>query len=319
MNELLDKIHDIGIVPVIAIDDAEKAVPLARALVAGGLPVAEVTFRTAAAEEAIRNIVREVPEMLVGAGTVLTRDQADRAIDAGADFIVSPGFNPDVTGYVIDRGICMLPGTATAGEMEQAMAMGLEAVKFFPAKQNGGVEKLKALAGPYRTLKWLPTGGVNTENLADYLSFHQVLACGGTWMVKKELVEGEKWDEITAICKAAVKKMLGLELKHVGINSENVEEAEKTAGIICALFDLECRRAQSSFFVGDGFEIMHFMGRGRHGHIAVSTIDVDRAVYHLSRTGARFDESTRIRDEKGTKFIYLDGDFGGFAIHLTRK
>lgn len=320
MNDLLKKIHDIGIVPVIAIDDASKAVPLANALVAGGLPAAEVTFRTAAAEDAIRAIRREVPGMLVGAGTVLTREQADRAIDAGASFIVSPGFNPDITKYVIDRGVCMMPGTATAGEMEQAMALGLEAVKFFPAEQNGGLAKLKALAGPYKNLRWMPTGGINTDNLADYMSFHQILACGGTWMVKKDLIEGEKWDEITSICKAAVKKMMGFELRHIGINSKDQEEARKTAEALCALFDLECRTAEKSYFVGRGFaEIMNFMGRGTCGHIGVTTNDVDRAVYHLSQKGIKFDESTRVTDEKGTNFIYIDGEFGGFAFHLSRR
>ena len=158
MDPILKQISNVGIVPVIAIDDAKKAVPLARALVAGGLPVAEVTFRTAAAEEAMRSITREVPEMLVGAGTVLTREQVDRALDAGAKFIVSPGFNPDTVRYVLSKGALMVPGTATPGEMEQAMSLGLDVVKFFPAEQNGGVAKLKAIAGPYKTLKWMPTG-----------------------------------------------------------------------------------------------------------------------------------------------------------------
>ena len=319
MKELLNRIHDIGIVPVIALDDADKAVRLARALTDGGLPVAEVTFRTAAAEDAIRAIVNEVPEMIVGAGTVLTKDQADRAIDAGVNFVVSPGFNPEITRYVLDKGVCMLPGTATAGEMEQAMMMGLDAVKFFPAEQNGGVAKLRALAGPYKNLKWMPTGGVNTGNLVDYLSFDQVLACGGTWMVKKDLVDGEKWDEITSICKAAVKNMLGLELRHIGINSDNEEEAARTAKTLCALFGLEYKPGNSSIFAGNEFEIMKSKGRGKCGHIAISTWDVDRAIYHLSRNGASFDETTRNRDEKGTKVIYLEGEFGGFAIHLVRK
>lgn len=319
MNGLLQQIHDIGIVPVIAIDDASRAVALAKALVRGGLPAAEVTFRTAAAEDAIKAIVKEVPEMIVGAGTVLTKDQADRAIAAGVSFIVSPGFNPEITKYVIDRGVCMIPGTATAGEMEQAMALGLEAVKFFPAEQNGGVEKLKALAGPYKTLKWMPTGGVNTGNLANYMSFHQILACGGTWMVKKDLIEREAWDEITSICKQAVKNMLGMELRHIGINSADEEEAEKTAKTLCALFGLEYRPAEKSIFIGKEFEVMKYKGMGTHGHIALAVNDVDRAVYHLGRSGASFDESTRITDEKGTRFIYLDGEFGGFAIHLVRK
>ena len=319
MKELLNRIHDIGIVPVIAIDDASKAVDLARALVKGGLPVAEVTFRTEAAEEAIKSIVREVPEMIVGAGTVLTKEQADRAIEAGVNFIVSPGFNPAVTRYVLDKGVCMLPGTATAGEMEQAMMMGLDVVKFFPAEQNGGVAKLKALAGPYKSLKWMPTGGVNTENLTDSLGFQQVLACGGTWMVKKDLIEACKWDDITDICKKAVKNMLGLELRHIGINSENEQEAEKTARLLCTLFDLDYKPGNSSIFAGKEFEIMKSKGRGTHGHIAISTWNVDRAIYHLSRAGATFDESTRSSDDKGTKVIYLEGEFGGFAIHLVRK
>ncbi len=319
MNELLKKIHDIGIVPVIAIEDAAKAVPLAKALVAGGLPAAEVTFRTAAAEDAIRAIVKEVPDMLVGAGTVLTKDQADRAIAAGVSFIVSPGFNPEITRYVLDKGVCMLPGTATAGEMEQAMALGLEAVKFFPAEQNGGIDKLKALAGPYKKLRWMPTGGINTGNLAAYMSFHQILACGGTWMVKKDLIENEKWDEITSICKAAVKNMLGLELRHIGINSENEGEAEKLAKCLCGLFDLEYKPGNSSIFAGKEVEIMKSKGKGSHGHIALAVNDVDRAIYHIGRAGATFDETTRTADEKGTKFIYLNGEFGGFAIHLIRK
>ena len=196
MNEVLHTLSKIGIVPVIAIDDAKKAVPLAKALVAGGLPAAEVTFRTAAAEEAIRAIAAEVPEMVVGAGTVTSRERLDRALAAGSQFIVTPGFNPDTVKYGLDKGALMLPGTATGGEMEQAMALGLEVVKFFPAEDNGGVKKLKALAGPYRELKWMPTGGVNTKNMMDYLSFDQIVACGGTWMVKKDLIEGECWDEI---------------------------------------------------------------------------------------------------------------------------
>ena len=218
MHPVPKQISDIGIVPVIAIDDAEKAVPLAKALVAGGLPVAEVTFRTAAGEAAIRAISREVPEMLVGAGTVLTHDQLDRALDAGARFIVSPGFNPDMVRFGLSKGALMVPGTATPGEMEQAMALGLEVVKFFPAEQNGGVAKLKALAGPYKTLKWMPTGGVNAKNLADYLAFDQIVACGGTWMVKKDLIQQENWAEITRLSREAVRTMLGFSLDHVGIN-----------------------------------------------------------------------------------------------------
>ena len=318
-KEVLQRIYEIGIIPVIAIDDADKAVPLARALVAGGLPAAEVTFRTAAGEEAIRRIVAEVPEMLVGAGTVLTKEQADRAIAAGSQFIVSPGFNPEITRYVIDKGVLMMPGTATPGEMEQAMGMGLDVVKFFPAEQNGGVAKLKAVAGPYANLRWMPTGGVNTKNMMDYLSFDKIVACGGTWMVKKDLIEGERWDEITAICKDAVKTMLGFSLHHVGIPCGDADKAAQTAKAICALFGFDYKAGNSSDF-GGPVECCKVEFPGERGHIAIGVNNVDRAVYHLGLQGVSFDESTRKTDAKGkTKAIYVQGDFGGFAIHLVQK
>lgn len=320
MNQILQTISNIGIVPVIAIDDASKAVPLAHALAAGGLPAAEVTFRTAAAEDAIRAISREVPDMLVGAGTVLTREQLDRALDAGAQFIVSPGFNPDMVKYGLSKGALMLPGTATGGEMEQAMALGLEVVKFFPAEQNGGIAKIKALAGPYKTLKWMPTGGVNTKNLMDYLAFDQIAACGGTWMVKKELIENEKWDEITRICREAVKTMLGFSIHHVGINCENEAEAETTAKTLCSLFGLEYKPGNSSIFSGTSVECMKHPYLGAKGHIAIGTNSVDRAIYHLARQGVAFDEATRKTDAKGaTKAIYLKDELCGFAIHLLKR
>lgn len=319
MDEVLQRIYEIGIIPVIAIDDAEQAVPLARALVAGGLPAAEVTFRTAAGEEAIRRISAEVPEMLVGAGTVLTKEQADRAIAAGSKFVVSPGFNPEITRYVIDKGVLMMPGTATPGEMEQAMSMGLNVLKFFPAEQNGGVAKLKALAGPYTNLRWMPTGGVNTKNMMDYLNFDRIVACGGTWMVKKDLIDGQKWDEITAICKEAVQTMLGFSLHHVGIPCGDADKAAGTAKAICALFGFPYKAGNSSDFAGP-VECCKVDFPGARGHIAIGVNNIDRAIFHLGLQGVTFDESTRKTDEKGkTKAIYVQGDFGGFAIHLVRK
>ena len=279
-----------------------------------------MTFRTAAGEEAIRRIAAEVPDVLVGAGTVLTKEQVDRALDAGAKFIVSPGFNPEIVKYGISKGALMLPGTATGGEMEQAMALGLEVVKFFPAEQNGGVEKLKALAGPYRNLRWMPTGGVNTKNMLDYLSFDQIVACGGTWMVKKDLIEGERWEEITRICKDAVKTMLGFTLHHVGFNCANEQEAQETAQTLCAIFGLEYKAGNSSIFAGKAVECMKQPYLGKNGHIAIGTNSVDRAVYHLNRRGVAFDESTRKTDAKGkTTTIYLKNELSGFAIHLVQK
>lgn len=315
MNDVLQRIYEIGIVPVIAIDDAEKAVPLAKALVRGGLPAAEVTFRTAAAEEAIRRIRAEVPEMLVGAGTVLTKEQADRAIEAGVSFIVSPGFNPEITKYVVDKGMLMMPGTATPGEMEQAMAMGLSVVKFFPAEQNGGVAKLKAVAGPYQNLRWMPTGGVNEKNLLDYLSFNKIIACGGTWMVKKDLIEQENWDEIERLTRQAVQKMLGFELAHIGINSENEDEAKKTAALFEAMFGFSGKEGSSSIFVGEKeIEVMKKPFYGRNGHIAIRTNTLPRAIAYFKARGFAFREET-VTD----KAAYFADEIGGFAVHLLQR
>ena len=258
--------------------------------------------------------------MLVGAGTVLTTGQADRAIAAGAQFIVSPGFNPAVTRYVIDRGVLMMPGTASPGEMEQAMSMGLDVVKFFPAEQNGGVAKLKALAGPYKTLKWMPTGGVNAKNLADYLAFDQIVACGGTWMVKKDLIQQENWAEITRLSREAVRTMLGFSLDHVGVNCGSEAEADRLARTLCDMFGFAYQMGNSSVQALHAVECTKAPGRGTHGHIAIATSNVDRAVYHLGLCGIRCLPETCKTDAKGnTKAIYIDGEFGGFAIHLVRR
>ena len=196
MNKVLEEIKKIGIVPVVVLDDAKDAEPLAKALCEGGLPCAEVTFRTEAAEESIRIISEKYPEMLVGAGTVLTTEQVDRAVAAGAKFIVSPGFNPKVVKYCIDRDIPVTPGTQTPSEMEQAIEMGLDVVKFFPAEPAGGLKMIKAVAAPYTMLQFMPTGGINLNNVEEYLEYDRILACGGSWMVKGDLVKAGKFDEI---------------------------------------------------------------------------------------------------------------------------
>ena len=314
MNEVLQTLSNIGIVPVIAIDDAAKAVPLAKALAAGGLPAAEVTFRTAAAEDAIRAIAKEVPDMVLGAGTVLTVEQADRAMAAGATFIVAPGYDPNVTQHVISKGGIMVPGTSTAGEMQQAMNQGCEVVKFFPAEANGGVAMLKNIGAALKGCRWMCTGGVNSKNVNDYLGYSQIVAVGGTWMCKSDMIKAEKWDEITAICKEAVKTMLGFSLAHVGINCENEVEAHRAAKTLCAFFGFDYKPGNSSIFAGSAVECMKAPYLGKNGHIAIGTNNIDRAVYHLGRQGVEFDESTR-----KPKAIYLKGEVGGFAIHLVQK
>ena len=204
LNDILKQIGEIGIVPVIAMSDVEKAVPLAKALMAGGIPCAEVTFRTAEGESCIKRIAAEVPEILVGAGTVLSTDQADRAVKAGAKFIVSPGFNPKVVRYAIENSILIIPGCSNPSDMEAAIEFGLNTVKFFPAEQAGGLAYIKACAAPYAGLRFMPTGGINTGNIGSYIAFNKIIACGGSWMVTKDLIESGNFDEITRLCKEAV-------------------------------------------------------------------------------------------------------------------
>ncbi len=205
MQEILEKIGKLGVLPVIKIDDAKNAIPLARALKEGGLPAAEVTFRTSAAEESIRRITGEFPDMFVGAGTVLTIEQAKTAISAGVKFIVAPGFNPKVVDFCLSQGMLMAPGIATPSELEAAMEKGLKTVKFFPAEAIGGLEYLKSMSAPYGGVKFIPTGGISADNILAYLRFNKVLACGGSWMVKDELIAAQKFDKITELVAEAVK------------------------------------------------------------------------------------------------------------------
>lgn len=205
MSTVAEKIAGFGVVPVVVLDDVKDAAPLAKALVEGGLPCAEVTFRTAAAEESIRIMATEYPDMFVGAGTVLTIEQVDRAVAAGAKFIVSPGFDPEIVDYCLEKEIPVFPGCITPSEVAQAVKRGLEVVKFFPAEQFGGVATIKAMAAPYVGLKFMPTGGVSAKNLESYLSCDKIIACGGSWMVKGDLVKAGKFDEIKNLTEEAVK------------------------------------------------------------------------------------------------------------------
>ncbi len=204
MNEVLEKIQELGIVPVVVLNDAKDAAPLAQALCNGGLPCAEVTFRTDAAEEAIRIMSEQFPDMLIGAGTVITTEQVDRAVAAGAKFIVSPGLNPRIVKYCVEKGILITPGCTNPSDIEQAIENGLEVVKFFPAEPAGGLKMIKAMAAPYVGMKFMPTGGINQNNVRDYLAYDRIVACGGSWMVKGDLVDAGDFDKIEELTREAV-------------------------------------------------------------------------------------------------------------------
>lgn len=204
MKTLEEQFYEYAVVPVVVLDDADDAAPLAEALIKGGLPCAEVTFRTEAAEESIRIMNKKYPDMLVGAGTVLTTEQVDRAVAASAKFIVSPGFDPEIVDYCLEKKIPVFPGCISPSEVAQAVKRGLKVVKFFPAEQAGGLAMLKAMAAPYTMLKFMPTGGINTKNLKEYLGFSKILCCGGSWMVKGDMIKNKEFDKITEMTKEAV-------------------------------------------------------------------------------------------------------------------
>jgi 2-dehydro-3-deoxyphosphogluconate aldolase/(4S)-4-hydroxy-2-oxoglutarate aldolase len=320
MNDVLQKIANAGIVPVVKLDTPEQAVPLANALIAGGLPVAEVTFRTGAAEESIKRISKELPELLTGAGTVTTVDQAKRAVAAGAKFLVSPGFNPAVVKYCVDNGIPITPGINSPSQIEQGLELGLSVLKFFPAEQSGGLEMLKAFAGPYGGVKYIPTGGINVKNMTEYLSFSKVLAVGGSWMVKPELIAAGRYDEITRLCREAVMTALGFELRHLGVNDPDEHTALADARKMGDLFGFAVKQGNSSNFAGIGFEFMKAPYLGKNGHIAVAAVNVERAVAFLAGKGISTRAGTEKRDASGAlTAVYLDIEIGGFAIHLVKK
>lgn len=320
MQDLMQALSAIGIVPVIKLDHPEDAVPLARALAEGGLPCAEITFRTDAAEESIRRIAQECPDMLVGAGTVLTTEQADRAWAAGAKFIVSPGLNPKVVAHCLEHGMPVLPGATSPSEVETALEFGLDVVKFFPAEQSGGVAYLKAISAPYGNLRFMPTGGISAKNLNDYLSFDKIVACGGSWMVPAELIAAKDFDGIAALTRQAVQTMMGFEILHIGINTGSEAEAQSVAKIFCDLFGVGAKVGNSSIFSGSLIEVMKGEGRGTHGHIGIGVNSLPRARRYLERKGYQFDDSTLKLDERGKPMVcYIEGEYAGFAVHFIQK
>ncbi len=318
MHNVLEQLGLLGIVPVIAIEDANDAEPLAQALIDGGLPCAEVTFRTAAAKDAIERIAKKFPDMALGAGTVLTVDQVKAAVDCGAKYIIAPGLNPKTVDYCVSHNIPVTPGVATPSEVEQALEFGLEVVKFFPAEQAGGLAFLRALSAPYSKLKFIPTGGIDEKNILSYLAFPKVLACGGSWMVKTDMISMKQFDQIRTITEQAVKTMLGFELRHVGINTPGADEAIGIARELSLLLGAPVKEGNSSNFVGTQFEVLKRQYLGAHGHLAIGTNFIDRAVAHLGRRGYKIIEESKTEKNGKLAAVYLEQEIGGFALHLLQ-
>lgn len=320
INALVEELGNVGIVPVIKLDKVENAEHLAKALRDGGINCAEVTFRAKGADEVISRMTKAYPDMLVGAGTVLTCEQVDAAIAAGARFCVAPGLNPKVVKHCLEKGVPFAPGLSSASEVEQALELDLDFAKFFPAEQAGGLAYIKSISAPYSTMKFMPTGGITADNINSYLAFNKIVCCGGSWIVPNNLLAAEDWAGITKLCREAVDKMLGFEMVHVGVNCPNEQEAEKVADMFEHAFGFEKKVGNSSVFSSTYIESMKSPFHGKNGHIAIATNSVKRAVYQLAKRGYKVMEGSEKYTSDGILNVaYLEKEFGGFAVHLVLK
>jgi 2-dehydro-3-deoxyphosphogluconate aldolase/(4S)-4-hydroxy-2-oxoglutarate aldolase len=317
-EKVYETIENLGVVPVVSINDADRSEGLAQALIEGGIPCVEITFRTAAAEESIRRINKAFPDMLIGAGTVLTIEQCEAAIKAGASFIVSPGLDPEIVKWCQAHDVPVIPGVCTASEVQKAVSLGLEVLKFFPAEASGGVRMVNDLCGPFPKVKFMCTGGINLLNLADYAASPKVISVGGSWMAKTDMIEKQQWKEITALCQQSLCSVQGFKFIHFGINTPCFDDACDAASKFW-VFGMKPDVRSASTFMDSSIEIMHSMFKGKCGHVGFSCFDVERSLSYLSSRGFTVDSDSIKLDEKGRiKVAYLKQEIAGFAIHLVR-
>ena len=309
----------IGVMPVINIPSPDLAVPLADALRAGGIPQIEVTLRNDGALESLRRIKAERPDFAAGAGTVLCCEQADAALAAGADFIVTPGLNPKVAEHCIEKGADVLPGCVTPAEIEAGLALGLSTFKFFPSESLGGVRTIRELRGPYRSVRFVPTSGITMDNLAGYLADPGVAFVGGSFMAPAAMVAAENFAGVTALCREAVRRSLGFALRHVGVNCGSPEEGARLAARFSQIFDFPYLPGGRSDFSGTAVEFCKAAFPGAAGHIAISTLSVPRAARYLEEKGVALREDFRHLGPDGQPdSIYLAEEFAGFAVHFLK-
>ena len=316
--DVLKRMACAGIVPVVVLEDAKDAVPTAKAMVAGGIDVMEITFRTAAAADSIRAVAAEVPEMLVGAGTVVNLEQCKLAVECGAKFIVSPGYDEEVVSWCCDNGIAVCPGCVTPTEIMMALKHGLKVLKFFPANVYGGLGAIKALAGPFGGVKFIPTGGVNLQNVGEFIADSHIHAVGGSWVCPKADIAAGNFEKITALCKESRKALLGFEVAHVGINCADADVCEQVCDAFTAAFDFGVKKGNSSNFASTGVEVMKTMFKGANGHIAIRTNKMTPAIAEMERRGLELDMDS-VKDKDNIKAVYFKNEFGGFAVHLLQK
>lgn len=319
-KEVMQLVADTGILPVINITDLSTALPLAQAILDGGLKVLEVTLRSDVSLKAISEITKAYPELKIVAGTVLTVEQAQAALDAGAVGIVMPGYDDEIVDFAIEKGVPVVPGCVTAADIQKGMKKGLKVFKFFPACTNGGLEAIKFLAGPFKGVKFLPTAGIGFDNIGTYLKENCIIACGGSFMADAKLLAAKDFDTIRENCKRAKKLSLGFELAHVGINHQGDDEALNTAKTLCKLFDLELRPMNSAVFAGTAVEAVKKGVYGTNGHVGFFTNSMERAIAHFEDMGIALNQDSIKRDAAGNvTCIYLADEIAGFAFHVVSR
>ena len=320
MANPFDTIEATGVLPVIKIEDPETAVDLAAAIRAGGINAIEVTARNDSAFDSISRIKAAFPDMMTGAGTITNTGMVKAARGAGADFIVSPGFGKEMVEYCIENGIPVTPGCATPSEVQQAQELGLHVVKLFPANRCGGVGAIKDLSGPFGRMKFVPTCGINYDNLSEYLSCPAVAAVGGSFMAKADVIARRDWQTITSNCRWAVEPSLGFELAHVGLNCAGRDEAVAQANELNLRFPMGVKVGGRSTFLGTAVELMHIPYYGTHGHIGFRVNSAERAKAYFESRGIAVNPETISYDAKGRiNFFYLADEIGGFALHVVQK
>lgn len=312
------RLEGLGVLPVISITDGAWAEPLAQALLAGGVDALEIVFRSEGAAQCLARLKKSHPEMMIGAGTILNVSQAEQALAAGADFLVSPGYDQKLVDFCIQKEAVLLPGCTSATEIQAAWNSGLRVVKFFPAGLSGGVAAIEAFSGPFAGMRFLPTGGITLDNLGTYLQSGRVIACGGSFMAPRALLERGAYDEISELCRRAVRTALGFELAHVGLNLPDAAQADACARRLAALFSMPVDERTASVFAGAAVECMKPPFYGEKGHIAFRTSSMKRAMAWLGKMGVELREESRKFDAKGNvTCVYLKEEVAGFAVHIV--
>ena len=319
-DNIIRRIHDIGILPVIDPVDPDNAVRVAKSICNGGLPAAEVSYRNNAIQNMMIDMKRACPGMLIGAGNIFSGEQIDSALEAGADFITTSALHPDIVRYCQSMDVPVIPGVSDASDIEEAMAMGFDTVKFFLSENSGGISRIKALSAAYGKIKFIPAGEITENDISGYLNEPCVLACCGSWMIDENAIAEKNFEKITELTGRTVNTMLGLTIKHIGINEENGDGAA-LAGQFAGIFSGKVRETYKGWFGSEYVEIMSKkFTKGRHGHIGIGVNDPDRARRYDEALGYSFDDSTAGYDENGDlEIVYFSGEVGGFALHIVKK